>query len=76
MRVTTVASVMGAITILIPKINEINYYELYSIATSSFTPPHTLTIPLLHSISTTINKTQQLTHTKHLPETTTSDFDD
>ena len=30
--------------------HEISYYDLYSIDTSSFTPPHTITIPLLHSI--------------------------
>jgi len=40
-----------------PKLDEIIGYELYSIATTSFTPPHTLTINLLHSISTTRNET-------------------
>ena len=38
------------------------------IATSSFTPPHTTTIPLLHSITTISNKTQYPTRTDHLPD--------
>jgi len=36
----------------IRKINESSYYELYSIDKLSLTPPHTLTIPQLHAIST------------------------
>jgi len=54
--------------IFLEKINENIYYELYSITTSSSTPPHTLTIAVLHSISTKSNKTQQLTRKEHLPK--------
>jgi len=38
--------------------DESSYYELDSIDTVPFTPPHTPTIPLLHSISTTSTETQ------------------
>jgi len=57
MRVTTVDSVAEQNTNKIRKI-EISYYKVYSIDTTSFTPPHTLTIPLLLVTSTTSNKTQ------------------
>jgi len=71
MRVTTVASVRSKI-IFSKKIDYSSYYEVYSIATTSFTPPHTLTIPQLYSISTTTCETQQLTRTEHLPKTRAS----
>ena len=53
-----------------PKKNydESSYDEPYLIATSSFTP-HALTIPLLHTIFTTTNKTQLERCTEHLPKT-------
>ena len=47
MGVTTVTSVTEQHVF---SINESSYYELYSIATPSFTLPYTLTIYLLHFI--------------------------
>ena len=52
MRMMTVVSVTEKNIFSKIKYDEISYYELYSIATSSFTPSHTLMVPLLHSIST------------------------
>ena len=68
MRVTTVASVTEQHDFS-KKINESSNYELYSIATTSFVPPHTITTPQLHAISIKTCKTQQLTRTEHLPKT-------
>jgi len=56
MRVTTVAS-DGQLPKKLISIDENSYYEPYSIATTSLTPPHTLTIPLPHSITTKNCKT-------------------
>jgi len=50
------------------EIDESNYYELYSVDTAIFTPPHTITIHLIYSVSTKNFKTQQPTCTEHLPE--------
>ena len=50
------------------KIDESSYYELYSIASSSFTPPYTLTIPMIHLISTKTCETHQPIRTEHLPK--------
>ena len=72
MRVTTVDGVTTQNGFSEKNIDESSYYEVYSIATSSFTIPRTITIPLIHSISTASNKTQNPTLTDHLPETTTS----
>ena len=55
MRVTTLSSVTEQM-IFPKKINEISYYEPYSIATALFTLPHTLTIPLLHTIQQQLAK--------------------
>jgi len=68
MRVTTVASVTEQ-NDFCEKINESSYYELYSIATTSLTPPHAPTITVLQYISIISNETQQPTRTEHLPET-------
>jgi len=73
MRVTIVASVTEQ-NKKNPKIDEISYYELYSIATTSFTPPQTLTFFQLHSITTKTCKTQQQTCTEHLPKNCDSLF--
>jgi len=43
--------------IFLKKIDEISYYELYSIATTSFSPPYATTIPQILSISTISNET-------------------
>ena len=51
--VTTVASVTEQNKIKSEKIYECSYYEVYSISTTSFVPPHALRTPQLHSISTT-----------------------
>ena len=51
MRITTVASVTERKDFF-PENHESSCYELYSIVTSSFTPPHTPTIPQLHFTST------------------------
>ena len=50
MQATTVASVTEK-SIVNSLLVEISCYEVYSIATASFTPPHALTIPVLRSIS-------------------------
>ena len=67
MRVTTVES--GRSNNEIPEIfRRKSYYELYSIATPSFTSPHNLTVLLRHDIATTSKETQKMTRTEHLPE--------
>jgi len=67
MRLTTVASVMEQIKIN-SVFDEISCYEVYSIDSTILTPLHTLTIPMIHSISTTSNEMQQQTCKKHLPK--------
>ena len=67
MRVTTVA-IVTSIYEISKSLDEISYYEVYSIATSSFTPPHALAIYFLQAISITSNETQQKTRTEHLPK--------
>jgi len=47
--------------------DESSYYELYSIATPSFIPPHTLTIHRLYPTVIISNETQQPTRKEHLP---------
>jgi len=68
----TVASVMT--NMIFPKMifDEIIHYELYSNATPSFIPPHTITISALHFISTKNDKNQQPTHTETPSKTKTS----
>ena len=70
MRMTTVISLTEQMIFFQKIINEISYYEVYSIATSSLTPPYTLKTPQLHATSTKTCETPQPTRTEHLPETT------
>jgi len=68
MRVTTVAGVRRQNKNKIKNCDAATT-NLFDIVTSSFTPPYTLTIPLLPSITTTTCETQYPTRTEHLPKT-------
>jgi len=65
MRETTVASVTEQTIFFLKKLTKTAATNPIR-ATTSFTPPYAITIPLLHYRSTTTYKTQQPTGTDHL----------
>ena len=73
MRVTTVASVTEQNYFYENKSTKAAATKSIRSHTFSFTPPQTLTIPVLHAISATSNETKKLERTEHLPKRRTSD---